>query len=64
MGKLHLEIYDDFGRPIEEPAKCGRCKTRPADDPHTCPFAEEMDDDHESTCDCCEECTYQCAMDV
>ena len=31
--------------------------------PHTCPFAEEI---HGRTdlCNCCEECTYQCAMDI
>jgi len=31
---------------------------------HTCPFAEEIHDDHESLCNCCEECTENCAMDI
>jgi hypothetical protein len=34
------------------------------DDEHTCPFAEDVGNDSESLCRCCEECTYQCAMDV
>jgi len=35
-----------------------------AEDSHTCPFAEEIRDDHDSECNCCKECTYQCAMDI
>ena len=31
---------------------------------HTCPYAEEIHNDYETLCDCDEEQTYQCAMDV
>jgi len=31
---------------------------------HTCPYAEEIHNDYETLCDCDEERTYQCAMDV
>jgi len=31
---------------------------------HTCPYAEEIHGDYETLCDCDEEKTYQCAMDV
>jgi hypothetical protein len=31
---------------------------------HTCPYAEEIHGDYETLCDCDEERTYQCAMDV
>jgi hypothetical protein len=31
---------------------------------HTCPYAEEIHGDYETLCDCDEESTRQCAMDV
>ena len=31
---------------------------------HTCPYAEEIHGDYETLCDCDEERTYQCAMDI
>lgn len=31
---------------------------------HTCPYAEEIHNDYETLCDCDEESTRQCAMDV
>ena len=31
---------------------------------HTCPYAEEIHNDYETLCDCDEEHTYQCAMNV
>jgi hypothetical protein len=31
---------------------------------HTCPYAEEIHNDYETLCDCNEERTRQCAMDV
>ena len=38
----------------------------PVQDPnlHTCPYAEEIHGDYETLCDCDEEATRQCAMDV
>ena len=33
-------------------------------EPHTCPFAEEIGDDSETLCTCCDECAYECAMDI
>lgn len=64
MEKIHLEIYDDFGRPIEEPAKCSRCRREPAQEAHTCPFSCEIHENYDRMCDCCEDCTYECAMDI
>jgi hypothetical protein len=40
--------------------KCGD----PSIEEHTCPFSEEIHGDSESMCNCCDECTYQCAMDI
>lgn len=31
---------------------------------HTCPYQEDINNDSESTCNCCDYCTYQCAMDI
>lgn len=31
---------------------------------HTCPYAEEIYSDYETMCDCDEEQTYQCTMDI
>jgi len=38
----------------------------PVEDPnlHTCPYAAEIHGDYETLCDCDEERTYQCAMDI
>ena len=33
-------------------------------EPHTCPFSVEIHDDYDTLCNCCEECEYQCAMDI
>lgn len=39
------------------------CKTEENED-HTCPFAEEILGDDKTLCNCCPECTYQCADDI
>ena len=31
---------------------------------HSCPFAEEIWDDDSNNCNCCDECTYECTMDI
>ena len=43
---------------------CERCKLSEARHWHLCPYKMEINDDHESTCNCCDECTSECAMDV
>lgn len=44
--------------------KCGKCEKEGSVVPHTCPYAEELGDDYETLCDCCSECTADCAMDI
>jgi hypothetical protein len=44
--------------------KCQNCAKNPAQPKHTCPYAEEIGGDRESLCNCCDDCSYQCAMDV
>lgn len=31
---------------------------------HTCPYKEDVNSDFESKCNCCGDCSYECAMDV
>jgi hypothetical protein len=31
---------------------------------HTCPYAEDIRNDSESLCNCCDDCTYECAQDI
>lgn len=57
--KKQLEI-------VNESSCCdarGGCKN-PAAEPHTCPFSEEINGDSESLCNCCDDCMYECAMDI
>jgi hypothetical protein len=47
-----------------ETEKCDKCKANDALDPHTCPYAEEINDDSRTLCNCCDDCTSECADDV
>jgi hypothetical protein len=42
---------------------CDCCKVREARPIHVCVYSEEIGDGSRM-CNCCEECTYQCAMDI
>jgi hypothetical protein len=46
--------YDD-----EQICDCGNASSL-----HTCPFAEEINNDSESLCNCCNDCTHECAQDI
>lgn len=48
---------------MSEKCKYGNCKN-PTDYMHSCPFAEEINDNYEEQCTCCDDCTYECAMDI
>ena len=43
---------------------CSRCHKNPASEPHTCPYAEDINGDSETQCDCCADCTSECADDI
>ena len=49
------EILKHFG--VEE-------QSTESNELHTCPYAEEIGGDYETLCDCDEERTRQCAMDI
>lgn len=42
---------------------CERCGKNPSSEPHLCPYDEELGSGKE-LCNCCEECTQECAMDI
>lgn len=44
--------------------KCPRCDKNTAEPPHVCPFAEDVHNDSETLCDCCDDCTNECAWDI
>lgn len=49
---------------IPDDKKCQKCG-KPVDGClHSCPFAEEMSDDYSENCNCCSECSGDCAMDI
>jgi len=54
-GVLMATIEEHFGvkEQVTEPVEL-----------HTCPYAAEIHGDYETLCDCDEEQTYQCAMDI
>lgn len=43
-------------------ARVCTCETEDIEE-HTCPYSEELYGD-EKLCNCCDSCTYQCAMDI
>lgn len=42
-----------------------RCDKNPQAEPHQCPYACEINDDcDDGYCTCCEECEYECCMNI
>lgn len=46
----------------KDATKC-RCG-KPGSPLHTCPFASDVENDNKSLCNCCDDCTSECAMDI
>jgi hypothetical protein len=63
---LHREFdNDEIVDALEKlGAPCDKCRVNDRLDFHECPYAVEIYDDHEEICDCCDECTSQCAMNI
>jgi len=43
--------------------KCPTCEQCPAEPDHTCPYKSELMED-ETTCNCCYDCTNNCAWEI
>lgn len=44
-------------------SKCKNCSNNGTSE-HTCPFSEEIHGDDKTMCNCCSNCTHECAMDI
>jgi MinD superfamily P-loop ATPase len=58
-----IETVDPGGAARLEDLECTRCN-RAGNPEHCCPYQAEINSDDEYTCNCCDECTYNCAMDI
>lgn len=47
----------------DKPDMCS-CGKNPAQEEHPCPYREELCGEGGEYCSCCDECRYQCAMDI
>lgn len=66
-GEYPLGSETGNGKPIEVRGveECGNgCHNPESKELHDCPYAEELYPEYHQKCHCCEECEYQCAMDV
>ena len=43
---------------------CQNCEVNAAELLHPCPYKSDVHDDEETLCNCCKECTHECAEDV
>lgn len=43
---------------------CIMCQFNDAIEPHICPYKQDVYDDEDTLCTCCEDCIYECAMDI
>ncbi len=50
--------------PLFKEKKCERCEKNAATSPHSCPYQADVNEDSETLCTCCEDCEYECAMDI
>ena len=41
-----------------------RCTCEDSYEYHECPYDQDVNNNPDSSCNCCEHCTYQCAMDI
>jgi len=44
--------------------KCQSCEKKEGNEEHTCPFQAEINGDEEFKCNCCEDCTEECALAI
>lgn len=51
-------------KPIGYTHPCQRCGGNGTEELHSCPYACDINDDDTPCCNCCEDCRYECAMDI
>lgn len=58
-------IIHENDRLDESGVQCTRCRNYNGTyETHGCPFDEEINGDYEERCNCCPDCTHECAMDI
>lgn len=50
--------------PIVDLSKCQGCGATVEPVLHSCPYQAEINDDDSDVCNCCENCAYECALEV
>lgn len=58
---MSLLCKPDLGRP------CRTCERPPSREPHTCPYLTDVHEGEpgcDRLCNCCDECTRECADDI
>lgn len=44
--------------------KCQHCGKAVDGTKHSCPYQSDVNSDSEYQCNCCDDCAYECAMDI
>jgi len=43
---------------------CESCQVNEGEEYHSCPYAADVLNDFSEDCNCCEDCQFECAMDI
>lgn len=43
---------------------CVKCNSNQAKELHECPFEKEIHGNDKTECNCCDDCTYDCYMEI
>lgn len=62
----NTEPVSDLNTPTDTSSmNCDRCQKNPSSGLHRCPYASEINDNNDDEyCNCCDDCTHQCCMDI
>lgn len=55
---------DELKQASEKESSCQKCGGVANPEYHCCPYLEDINDDHETQCNCCPDCTQECANDI
>lgn len=66
-GVWNKEDFKDYhpSRDEQTGIKCQGCnKMTGTEQLHSCPYASDIGNDDSEHCNCCPDCTHECAMDI
>ena len=58
------DFYWNLEDATEEENLCQHECGNASEEEHTCPFREDIHNDSETLCNCCDDCSYECARDI